>query len=212
MLAVVALAVAAWTGVAVVRSGAVTPRIEVDWGWDAHWEYSDTSRQPLQHGVPVTTHVSQGLVIVNAGWYPVEIVGVDVDRPGMRVERVAVGSTHFDERRGFWRTGGADLTADRPYVLAPDERLAVTIYYDVTDCAAVPATSQRIPLRLTRWFGRQSVQLSLPPLRPYANGWSVSRHDDPKAVQWQRFLADHVCQIRYPDAPDRQPWPLGSID
>jgi hypothetical protein len=79
----------------------------------------------------------------------------------------------------------------------------VTFFYDITDCAAVTAEVQTIPVHVRRWFGTQTVQISLPPLRPYrAGGWTVSTPDDAEAVQWQRFLADHVCEIPYPDGLD----------
>jgi hypothetical protein len=188
-------------GTLIDQSGVATPRIANEGGWGGPFRWRRTPElQANRDTRPVSPRVGQSFTIVNKGWFPLKIVGVDVDRSGMRVERVAVGRTHFDSDRGMWRVGGRTLTPSDPHVLPPGENVYVQVYYHVTDCHAVTASPQPVPVHLQRWFGRQSVDIVLPPLRPYRKGgYSVSTPDDAAAVQWQRFIADYVCGFPSPD-------------
>jgi hypothetical protein len=202
VVTVIVLALLTGAATAVESSGVIVPHISADGGWDGAWVHGDEA-DPLvdRRHDQVTTHVSQTLQITNDSGYPLSIIGVDRDQPGMRVERVALGDVHFDAGRHTWRTGGATLVDG--YQLAPHEDVQVTLFYDITDCAAITAEVQTIPVRVRRWFGTQTVPISPLPLRPYrTGGWMVSTADDPEAVQWQRFLADHVCEIPYPNGMD----------
>jgi len=186
--AAVALIVLVIVAVQVTVSGALVPRITVGPGWSGAFEggaVSDLLVNRYHRQGPATTHVSQEFEIVNDGGYPVKILSVDTDRPGMRVERATLGIEA--------------LTPGHPFVLEAGATIRTTIYYDISDCSAVSALPQPIPLVVEGGAGRQHVELTLPPLRPYrTGGWQVSP-GDPKAVQWQRFLADHVCDVPYPD-------------
>ncbi|HEU5111114.1 MAG TPA: hypothetical protein VFT95_21445, partial [Micromonosporaceae bacterium] len=197
-LPVRALAAAVLGGAAVVRSGAVTPRLAVDAGWSASYEYPDaTSRAMVSFGHPVSTHVSQAFELANEGWTDLEILGMDTDRAGMRLERVALGRTYFDQERDMWRVGGDTLTAERPYLLKGGASVHVTIYYHVTDCRAVPASPQPVPVRVRRLFGERTVDVVLPTVRmDTTGGYGVSVPGDPEAIPWQRFIAAHVCRTR----------------
>jgi hypothetical protein len=195
MIALGALIVLVVAAVQITVSGAVVPRITTHPGWSGWFEDGTTSdllvNRRGRRGPP-PTHVSQAFRIVNEGAYPLTIVSIDADRPGMRVERVEVRPEQYVAKPAI-------LAAGHPYPLPAGETLSVRIYYDITDCSAVTARPQPIPMVVERWFGQQRVPITLAPLRPYRKGgWAVSP-GDPEAVQWQRFLADHVCGIQYPD-------------
>ncbi|MGX6607261.1 hypothetical protein ACWKSP_34820 [Micromonosporaceae bacterium Da 78-11] len=180
----VAVAVLVLAGVLVSRSGAMTPRISTAGGWSGAVEDGSTSTLMTSRsdgGARGLTRVSQSFTIVNDGWFPLEIVGVDTDRPGMHVERAVVGD-------------------GLPHLLRHNESATVTVHYDITDCAAVSSSPQPVPVRVERWFGEQSIPVSLRPLHPYREGgWAVSNPGDPQTVQWQRFLADYTCDVPYPE-------------
>lgn len=195
-LAIVVMIAAIAAGASLRNSGVVVPRFEVDPGWSGSFEYGDKSELLVnRYSQPVSNRVSQSFSIRNNSWSAVDIVGLDMDRPGIRVERVTVGLTHFNDKDGVWRTGGRLLTPEAPYTAAPTESVNLTIYYEITECRSVTAAVQPIPLRIARPFGVQTIDIELPPLRPETGGWMVSVPEDPDAVQWQRFLADHVCGI-----------------
>ncbi|MCU7723816.1 hypothetical protein ODJ79_08835 [Actinoplanes sp. KI2] len=189
-------------GVLTDISGALAPRLTAEPGWSGWYVYGDatnplvekesmTNRRPAAQ----TEHVAQRFVVSNENWMPLTIVGVEVDRPGLRVERVTVGNTYFDRALQMVRAGGEPLTPDRPYELAPGASLTIAIYYHVTDCRAVPASAQPIPVRIRRATGLHTIEVSLYPLRPFpTGGWQISMTKDRDAVPWQRFLADHVCR------------------
>ncbi len=200
-LVAAALLVVALAGVLVDRSGALAPRLAADPGWDGWYVYGDATdplarTDSLLSRSPVPTeHIAQQFSVSHDNFMPLTIVGVDHDRPGMRVERVAVGDVHFDTDLRMVRAGGQTLAPDRPHVLAPGESLQITIFYHVTDCRAVPASVQPIPVRIRRTTGLHTIEVPLYPLRPHRQGgWRVSTAGDPDAVPWQRFLTDHVCR------------------
>ncbi|GGN99157.1 hypothetical protein GCM10010112_92700 [Actinoplanes lobatus] len=203
-LALIAAVLLALVVAAVVidRSGVLAPRLTAHPGWFGWFVYGDATN-PLaktesmvnrRYAAP-TEHVAQGFDVTNDNQMSLTIVGVEEDRPGMTVERVTVGNLYYDEALQMTRTGGETLTPDRPYVLPPGETLSIKVYYHVTDCRAVPASAQPIPVRIRRLTGPHTIEVPLYPLRPYpTGGWHVSTTDDPDAVPWQRFLADHVCR------------------
>jgi hypothetical protein len=197
-IAIAALAVGTVT---VEHSGFVVPRIGVEPGWDGAFENGEESASLVnRYHTTVTSEVSQTFHITNHGTATVRIIAVDADEKGMRVERVELGAVHGDPDKGMLSPGGVPLDPADPYALRPGAGVQVKIYYDVTDCHAVTAARRPIPVRVQRWFGRQTVGVTLLQLRPFrTGGWSVSTADDPKAVQWQRFLADNVCGVPYPD-------------
>jgi hypothetical protein len=196
--AAIALTVALLTGLSLHTSGAITPHLRDPGGWNALLVSPDGEENVFDRfRAAPTTHVGQQISVTNEGSFPVTIVGVDVDRPGMRVERVTVGDIHLDTVRHMWPPGGETLTGAR--TLQPDETLTITVYYDITDCEAITAEVQPVPIRLRRWWGVQTLDVTLPPVRPFrSGGWEVSTAADGRAVQWQRMLADHVCRTPFP--------------
>jgi hypothetical protein len=190
------------TGVLTDRSGVLAPRLTAEPGWSGWYVYDDPTNPQIKTDSMVnrlhaarTEHVAQQFVVSNDNYLPLTIVGVEIDRPGLKVERVTVGNIYFDTALQMVRAGGQTLTPDRPHVLAPGESLPIRVYYHVTDCRAVPASVQPIQVRIRRRTGPHTIEVPLYPLRPYPDGgWQVSTTADPDAVPWQRFLADHVCR------------------
>ncbi|GAA0421220.1 hypothetical protein Aca07nite_10700 [Actinoplanes capillaceus] len=203
-LALIAAVLLALVLAAVVidRSGAVAPRLTAIPGWNGWYVYGDATNPRAEtdslvnrlHAAP-TEHVAQEFTVSNDNDLSLTIVGVEEDRPGMTVERVTVGDLYYDTALRMTRVGGETLTPDRPYVLPPGETLKIRVYYHVTDCRAVTASAQPVPVRIRRPIGPHTIEVPLYPLRPHpTGGWRVSTTDDPDAVPWQRFLADHVCR------------------
>jgi hypothetical protein len=177
IVALLVLTTAAW----VWESGAARPRLIAD---DGGWVSSLNVVDANPRHAPADPDLSQQVRIENHGWLAVRIAGVGADGPGIHLRESTV-----DQR----------LTPQTPFVLKRGGTAAVTMSYRITDCTAVPADPWPIPVRLLRPWGIQTVHVWLPPLRahPVYSGWSITTRDDPKAVEWQRWLADDVCNFSH---------------
>jgi hypothetical protein len=139
--------------------------------------------------------------MVNEGWFPVEIVGVGRDGPGL--EQVAYPS----------EIGGYPTDAVSAGRLDPGEALYLGVAYRVADCEAVPDQPWPVPVRVSRWWGTQTVWIELPTqsqrdfeLPPDEHhGDAVSWND---SVEWQRNLADATCYY----AAGGQPWDFDELE
>ncbi|MEV0719023.1 hypothetical protein [Asanoa sp. NPDC050611] len=200
-LTAVFLALATVAGWAAAYSGAIVPRVSADQhGWGGSLWTGPLRFAPKP---PAVKKIDTSLTLANGGWSTVDIRGIDVDIPGLRFE----GASHTGVRRspeGVVSIGSEPLTAPLP--LAPDQQnFALTLSFEVTDCAKVPSSVAPIGVRVARPWGEQTIWVTNPPLRPSNGGFAVTSTDDPHRIEWQRFLADDVCGTRWEvedDDPD----------
>ncbi|MDI1466008.1 hypothetical protein QEZ54_34035 [Catellatospora sp. KI3] len=173
-------------------AGAIVPRLEATPGFDAQYVRPDgTLEQPFGRFAPPSRRMRHTLYLHNGGSDPVELTGIGADAPGLRVVRVALGDTHLTGNR--WSTGGAEFKPGDTYQLRPDEQLTVELDYDVTDCDLVSAGQPGVPVRLRRFFGEQTVLVYPPNVVIEPGGWHATEFPDPRAVGWQRYLAEAAC-------------------
>ncbi len=134
---------------------------------------------------PRPAEQTMNLHIQNDGELAVRIVGVGGDRAGIRMLRATAE--------------GHPITPRSPYVLDPAHAVEITMYLQFTDCAAVSTQPWPIPVRVARPWGTQTVHVSHLPIRAMSDhgGWSVAYRGDPRAVEWQRWIADDVCAVPY---------------
>ena len=151
-------------------SGSVHARIT--WAQPGGW--GDTWRHDRK---VFTTDV----LIKNEGWTALRIVGVGQDEPGLRlIASDGLSFTHPVGKRSV------------PFTLQPGETAAVTIAYQVTDCAAVAVGKLAIPVRIERMWGTETASVTHPTYQE-ANGQLILNYQGADAVEWQRALADTAC-------------------
>jgi hypothetical protein len=130
-----------------------------------------------QKADPVARTITTDFVIKNDGWRAIGIEDIGADGPGLRVLRTGHPLVNADD----WRTV--------PFWLKPGETATLSITYQITDCAAVTSGEFAIPVRVHRFWGTQTVDITLP--RAYRE---VSPHiASPVGPEWQRDLADQAC-------------------
>lgn len=157
------------TAMVVVLSGLVMPRLVPAGG--AGYGYGGES------GAWVMDYQFD---IRNDGWFPVEIVDVGRNGPGLDL----VGTLGVGNRIGAGRSAN------------------VGVSYDVTDCAAVPAEAWPVPVRVARPWGSHTVWMELEPQFPEDFDLPLSDASTDElssweaTVEWQRNLADAICYDR----------------
>jgi hypothetical protein len=176
LLALVVAVLLLVAGGYVVRSGLVVPQV-------AHGSGSG-------YGYDEDTWVMYyAFELVNDGGFPVEVLSVGRDGPGLaRAEMPPVERTVPGGRLG------------------PGETMWVGVAYEVTDCAAVPAGHWPVPVRIARPWGTYTAWVELPSLDRASFGLPPAAGAAPHARQlaqtrWQRLLADAVCHYRAGGAP-----------
>ncbi|HSI92315.1 MAG TPA: hypothetical protein VK925_02395 [Jiangellaceae bacterium] len=155
----------------VVLTGLVVPRLANAGGWGYGYDED-------------TWLVHQEFGVRNDGSFPVDIIDVGRDGPGLALADVSY-----------------------PLRVEPGESASVEARYEVTDCAAVPREPWPVPVRMARPWGTHTLWIELPRQSPmdfdlpptHSSGDAVTWADD---VEWQRNLADAVCYHRYGIVPD----------
>jgi hypothetical protein len=134
---------------------------------------------------PRPAEQTMNLHIQNDGEQAVRIVGVGGDHAGIRMLRATAE--------------GRPITPRSPYVLDPAHTVEITMFLQFTDCAAVSTRPWPIPVRVARPWGTQTVHVLHLPIRATSDhgGWSLAYRGDPRAVEWQRWIADDVCAVPY---------------
>ncbi|MEY9907925.1 hypothetical protein ABIA35_004157 [Catenulispora sp. MAP12-49] len=133
-----------------------------------------------------------GVLIKNDGWSALRIVGVGRDEPGLRL----LASDDSGITHPFSKP-----SASVPFTLQPGETVAVTIAYQVTDCAAVGVGKLPIPIRIERTWGTETASVTHS-MYQEGNDILILDYRGADAVEWQRALADKVCGAdRFSDAP-----------
>ena len=121
-----ALALALAVGfVAIWRAGLIAPRLGVEPGVMSYDEAP---------GGQITFTVT----IENRGRFPVSVLKVGGDEPGLRLVRVE---------------------GDLPTTLDPGQRASVTLEYRITDCGVVPDDLGPVPVRVERPWGDLTAHL-----------------------------------------------------
>lgn len=190
-LAAVGLIAAMVAAGCLIYSGAVVPRISaIQYGWDGSLRIGLRPWEPT----PGPKKIYTTAILVNESWFPVTIVDIGGDMPGLRLDhltRYGVGQ----RPDGVFAVGQWPLPD--PLVIEPGREYPIQIHYEVIDCMAVPTAPQLIPVNLARPWGRQTVHVQLPPLRAADGGWRITTHADPHRIEWQRLLADDACGTRW---------------
>lgn len=163
-------------------SGGMVPWLhETDTGWDSSVAIDDANGRAW----PRAAEQTMILNVENHGWDAVRIVGVGDDRAGVRTLRATVGNE--------------PLTPQSPYVLDAGNTVEITLFLRFTDCRTVSDQPWPIPIRIARPWGTQTTHVLHLPIRATSDhgGWSMADRGDPRAVEWQRWIADDVCAIPY---------------
>jgi hypothetical protein len=163
-------------------SGGVVPWLhETDSGWISSVAIDDANGR----SGPRAAEQTMTLNIQNHGWQAVRIVEVGDDSAGVRTLRTTAANE--------------PITPQSPYVLNPGDTAEITLFLRFTDCRAVSDQPWPIPIRVSRLWGTQSIHVFHLPIRATSDhgGWSVADRGDPRAVEWQRWIADDVCGIPY---------------
>jgi hypothetical protein len=128
---------------------------------------------------------TMNLSVQNSGWRPVRVVEVGSDRTGFRMLRATIDDKPVSRRS--------------PYVVAPGETVEITLFLRFTDCQAVSAARWAVPIRIARPWGIQTVHVDHLPIAATSDrgGWTTVYRGDPRAVEWQRWIADDVCGVPY---------------
>lgn len=122
--------------------------------------------------------------IVNDGWTDVRITGVGQDGPGLRLIGVS-DRPHIS----------TDAGRKPPFTLHPGQTAAVSLTYQVTDCAAATsAGSFNVAVRVERPWGTQTVGIAVPET-PASSADGLPAGTE---VRWQRELAGQACRVDHP--------------
>jgi hypothetical protein len=105
-----------------------------------------------------------------------------------------------------YRLGRADREAKFPNVFrsimlvrGPTINAQVRGAHRVLEPHTVSDQPWPIPIRIARPWGTQTTHILHLPIRATSDhgGWSMTDRGDPRAVEWQRWIADDVCAIPY---------------
>jgi hypothetical protein len=168
---------------------------ETDTGWASSVAIDDANGRTG----PRPAEQTMILNVENHGGRPVRIVGVGDDRTGIRTLRATATKTSRPIRSSSPVSGTGPITSRSPYILNPGDIVEITMFLQFTDCRAVSDQPWPIPIRLARPWGIQTTYILHLPIRATSDhgGWSVVYRGDPRAVEWQRWIADDVCAIPY---------------
>jgi hypothetical protein len=136
-----------------------------------------TSASGGQNADPAARTITTDVEIRNDGWRAVGVESVGSDGPGLKV--LSLGHPLWPA--GDWRIP--------PFYLKPGETATVSITYQITDCAAVPKGWFPITVRLRRFWGTQTVDLTMDRAFRATRAGQVA----PIGPEWQRELADRAC-------------------
>ncbi len=98
---------------------------------------------------------------------PVKITGFGRSGPGLVLTRIAV------------------VNGALPVTLRRGEIVEFDLWYQVTDCATVPSVRWPVPVRVSRFFGTQTVLVTV----QWIGG---------DGLEWQRSLSQSACQVTRP--------------
>jgi hypothetical protein len=177
-----------------LHAGVFQPQVRATYlGWGGTFVYPDGDQTTAMFGKKVSADVTGSTTIVNDGWSTVRVLGVTITGAGFRFDHATVGDTHTVG--DTVHPGGVTLTPEAPVTLPPGESLAITLFFTITDCHAVPAAPQFATIHIDSWRGNQTVRVALPTVRHLRGGWRVTSPADPQGVSSVRYLADAVCGI-----------------
>ncbi|NUR60494.1 MAG: hypothetical protein HOV87_17805 [Catenulispora sp.] len=123
--------------------------------------------------------IMQEVAVQNTGWSTVRVVRVGQDGPGLRL---------LSPSDPELRSAGVHGT-EPPFDLRPGQTKKVAVAYRVTDCAAVTTGPFPIQVRVERFWGTQTIGISLPQVYDGPNAMAV----DPPMTEWQKGMADRSC-------------------
>ena len=130
-----------------------------------------------QKADPVARTITTDVEIRNDGWRAVGVESVGSDGPGLKVLSLGHALSNAED----WRVP--------PFYLKPGETATLSITYKITDCAAVPTGRFPITVRLRRFWGTQTVDLTMD------RAFRSTGPGQASAIgpEWQRDLADRAC-------------------
>jgi hypothetical protein len=167
--------------VAAIAAAAFLVIIGLGWQWGAVVPRVGGSGHGAMSGPGV---MAVTVDVRNTGWTGMRVVGVGRSGPGLRLTRV-------------------DGTV--PADLGDASSASYTLYYDVTNCAALPTGPWPVPVRIQRPWGVWTGWIGVEPMVPMGDspnppppGMRSFTGRDPYAKEWQVALANMTCTPQKP--------------